>query len=481
MSLQESRQSAVHSGSQSPVGRRQWWRGAVIAAPLITALIAAPIAVPAAAQERPFGTLREQAAVQQQWLANRLDSILPGLMRKHGVDMWLVICREYNEDPVFWSIISPTTFACRRRTIYVFTDRGAGRPIERLALGGSSQGGLFTAYRDTSTQVATRGVPGVGGELVGDAQWRLLRRVVEERNPRVIAIDISPLHALADGLSAGEYEQLQRALGPDLMARARRVETLPVEYILSRAPAMLETYRRMQEQAWGIINRSFSREVITPGVTTTDDVVWWTRQQLADIGLTTWFHTSVDVQRQGVADPETLGPSPVIMPGDVLHIDFGITALGLNTDTQHMAYVPRAGETEVPAGLRAALAASNRLQDIVLEELRAGRTGNQILTASLAGMRQAGITGTIYSHGIGDQGHGSVTIGLWDRQEDIPGRGDVTVLPHSWYSIELEARTAVSEWAGQVLKSSQEEDAAVGADGVARWVLRRQTDWWVVR
>ncbi len=464
------------SGRESGVARCEWWRATIGAS-----LVALAAVSPAPAQERPFGTFREQAAVQQQWLAYRLDSILPGLMRKHGVDMWLVICREYNEDPVFWSIVSPTTFACRRRTIYVFTDRGEGRPLERLALGGSSQGGLFSAYRDTTAQVATRGVPGVGGELVGDAQWQLLRRVVEERDPRAIAVDISHLHALADGLSAGEYEQLARALGPALMARTRRVEMLPVEYILLRAPAMLPTYRRMQEQAWDIINRAFSREVITPGVTTTDDVAWWTRERLAELGLTTWFQTSVDVQRQGVADPETLGRSPVIMPGDVLHIDFGVTALGLNTDTQHMAYVPRPGEREVPAGLRAALAASNRLQDIVLGELRAGRTGNQVLQASLAAMRQAGITGTIYTHGIGDQGHGSVTIGLWDRQEDVPGRGDVTVLPDSWYSIELEARTAVPEWGGQVVKSSQEEDAVVGQDGRAGWVLRRQTDWWVVR
>jgi len=469
--------SRVPSGRQSGVTVWERARAAIIVAPLVTLLAVTP----ARAQERPFGTLREQAAIEQSWLAYRLDSILPRLMRSHGVDMWLVICREYNEDPVFWAIVSPTTFACRRRTIYVFTDRGPGRPLERLALGGGSQGGLFTAYRDTAQQVATRGVPGVGGELVGDAQWRLLRRVVEERNPRVIAIDISTEHALADGLSAGEYEALQRALGPQLMARTRHAEGLAVDYIMARPPAMLDTYRRMQEMAWTIIQRAFSREVITPGATTTDDVVWWTRQALNDAGLGTWFHTDVDVQRRGVADPETLGPSPVIMPGDVLHIDFGVTALGLNTDTQHMAYVPRPGEPEVPTGLRAALANSNRLQDIVLGELRAGRTGNQVLQASLGRMRQAGITGSIYSHGIGDQGHGSVTIGLWDRQEDIPGRGEIPVLPNTWFSIELEARTAVPEWDGQTVKSSQEEDAVVGSDGSAGWVLRRQTDWWVVR
>ena len=434
------------------------------------------------AQERPFGTLREQAAIQQQWLQYRLDSILPGLMRRHQVQTWIVVCREYNEDPVFFSIVAPTTFACRRRTIYVFHDRGEGRPFERLALGGTSQGGLFTAVRDSSVQVATAAVAGRGGELLGAGQWALLRRILDERHPSSIAIDISETHAFADGISVADYEELVRAIGPEHLARIRRAGNLPLDYIALRAPAMEATYRRLQELAWDIIRRAFSREVITPGVTTTDDVVWFTRQRLADLGLTTWFHTSVDVQRRGVADPATLGPSPVIMAGDVLHIDFGVTALGLNTDTQHMGYVLRPGETEPPAGLRAALLNSNRVQDIVMAEIRPGRTGNEILAASLERMRQQHLTGTVYSHPIGDHGHGAgTTIGLWDHQEGVPGRGDVPVLANTWYSIELEARTPVPEWGGQVVKSAQEEDAIVGADGAMRWALRRQTEWHLVR
>ncbi len=454
----------------------------LIASVAVSLLAAKPPGRLAAQSPPPLPSLREQARIQQGWLQHRLDSILPRLMREHGVQTWLVICREYNEDPVFFSITSATTFACRRRTIYVFHDRGPDRPLERLALGGSSQGGLYQAVRDTTVNVATVAVAGRGGELVGQGQWDLLRRVITERNPRTIAVNISATHAFSDGLAVADYEELQRALGPELMARVVRTERLALDYITLRVPGMEQWYARMQEHVWDIIARAFSRAVITPGRTTTDDVVWWTRDELQRRGLTTWFQTSVDVQRRGVAEPSSLGASPVILAGDVLHIDFGITALGLNTDTQHMAYVPREGERVVPAGLRAALAASNRLQDIVMAETRPGRSGNEVLHASLAAMRAGGITGTVYTHPIGDHGHGAgPTIGLWDRQEGVPGRGDVPVLASMWFSIELEARTAVPEWGGQVVKSSQEEDAIVGADGVTRWALRRQTEWHIVR
>ncbi|MDP3775279.1 MAG: M24 family metallopeptidase [Gemmatimonadales bacterium] len=449
------------SGRQGVVGR------ALSAALLLGALAPWPVG----AQIRPLPPLREQARIQQEWLQYRLDSILPGLMRRHGVQMWIVDCREYNEDPVFFSIVSATTFACRRRTIYVFNDRGPGQPFERLALGGSSQGGLFAAFRDST-------VP--SGELVGQGQWALLRRLVETRNPAAIAIDISATHAFSDGLSAGEYEQLQAALGPELMARVRRAELLPLEYIALRAPNMEAWYVRLQEIAHDIIRTAFSRQVITPGVTTTDDVVWWTRERLSDLGLGTWFQTTVDVQRRGV-NPDSL-PNPIILPGDVLHIDFGVSAMGLKTDTQHMGYVLRRGETQPPEGIRRALATSNRLQDIVIAGMGPGRTGNEVLAASLAAMRADGITGTVYSHPIGDHGHGAgPLIGLWDRQEGVPGRGDVPVLANTWFSIELEARTPVPEWGGQAVKSSQEEDAIVGPDGAVRWALRRQTDFHLVR
>ncbi|MDP3909051.1 MAG: M24 family metallopeptidase [Gemmatimonadales bacterium] len=426
---------------------------------------------------RPLGTLREQAELQQDWLQYRLDSVLPRLLRQYGADMWIVSMREYNEDPVFWSLVSPTTFFARRRTIYVFFDRGLARGVERLALGGGTQGGLYEAYvaRDTID-------PSIGRrpELLGQGQWDLLGRVVRERAPRRIAVNISHTHAFSDGLSAGEWEQLQRALGPEYVSRVMRSERLALDYQTIRAPGMLPAYRRLMEVVWAVIDTAFSNAVITPGTTTTDDVVWWMRQRVNDLGLGTWFHTDVDVQRRGVDLSDSA--SVVIQRGDVLHCDFGITAMGLNTDTQHMGYVLREGERDAPEGLMRALLNSNRVQDLLLAEMRPGRSGNAVLAATLAAMRAAGINGTVYTHPIGDRGHGAgPLIGLWDHQEGVPGRGDVTLIPGTWFSIELQASTPVPEWGGQLVRSAQEEDAELGADGRMRWILRRQTQFHLVR
>lgn len=440
----------------------------------VLALLAAPGLLFAQRADRPLGTLREQAAVQQQWLRERLEVVLPQLMREYDVAMWVMPMREYNEDPLFKALVSPTTFAARRRTVYVFFDRGT-EGVERLAFGGSSQGGLYQTPR--ATEKAPDGRP---REFWGKDQWTFVADAIRERNPRNIAVNISHDHNFADGLSAGEWEQLQEALGPALTARVTRAEDLALDYLAVRVPGMDAPYHRMQELIHEIIATAFSNEVITPGVTTTEDVVWWFRQRFNDLGLDTWFQPSVDVQRSGVSMADS--SAPVIQRGDVLHCDVGLTAFRLNTDTQHMAYVLREGEAAAPAGIASALANANRLQDIVMAELRAGRTGNEVLFASLAAMREAGIDGTVYTHAIGEHGHGAgPLVGLWDRQDGVPGRGDVKVRPTTWYSIELQATTAVPEWNGQRVQMMLEEDAAVGPDGVARWILRRQERLRVVR
>lgn len=426
--------------------------------------------------DRPFGTLRRQAAVRQGWLEERLQVNLPAVMRDHGVDMWVVSMREYNEDPVFPALVSPTTFAARRRTIYVFYDRGEDEGVERLALGGSSQGGLYEVFRapaETSTDEPA--------ELWGAGQWKLLAEVIEERDPRVIAVDISHEHNFADGLTAGEWEQLQAALGPEYRSRVIREPRLAIDYLALRVPGMSRTYRRMQLLAHEIISVAFSDLVIRPGTTTTDDVVWWMRQRLDDMGLETWFQPSVSVQRRGT-EPGRLEGTPVIRRGDVLHCDFGISAMGLNTDTQHMAYVLEEGETEAPRGLKRALANGNRLQDILFEEIEVGMTGNQVLHAVLETMRNEGLDGTMYSHPIGDHGHGAgPLIGLWDYQEGVPGRGDVPVLANMWYSTELQVTTPVPEWEDQPVRMMLEEEAEITPEGEVRWMLRRQTELHLVR
>jgi len=437
--------------------------------------------------ERPFGTLREQAALEQEWLQKRLDGFLPPLMRAHGVDMWVVPMREYNEDPVFVALAAPETFAARRRTIYVFFDKcaAAGTPpsaacVERIALGGTSQGGVFEARRSTKPAAGDVG-QGRQAELWGDEQWQALLAIVEERKPRVIGIDRSAVAAFSDGLSSGELEGMSRALGEKWTSRFRNAEALPLELIASRLPEEEACFRRMQQLVWSLSQEMFSSRVITPGTTKTSDLVWWWRQRVNDLGLGTWFHPTVDVQRRGRTGDQ-LGADPVIERGDVLHSDVGITALRLNTDTQHLGYMLLPGETDAPAGLRRALASANALQDILIAELRPGRTGNEILAAARARMKAKGIDGTIYSHPIGLHGHGAgPLVGLWDYQDGVPGRGDAKVIPSMWWSIELQATTPVAEWGGQPVRMAQEEDAIIGADGVPRWALGRQDALFLVR
>ncbi len=408
----------------------------------------------------------------QRWVQARLERVLPALMAEYDVDMWILSMREYGEDPVFWSIASPTTFAARRRSIYIFNRRDDGG-VERLALGGSSQGGLFEIYR------SPRPAPsGEQAELWGGEQWRLLNEIVADRDPANIVLNIDDTWAFADGLASGEREALERALGDEFLPRVKREPRLAINYIATRVPEMTSRYVRIQETVHAIISEAFSNAVITPGVTTTEDVVWWLRQKVSDLGMTTWFQPSVSVQR---ASPVG-GSAPVVIErGDVLWTDFGVITMRLKTDTQHMGYVLREGESEVPAGLMACLAASNRMQDIQLEEMHPGRDGNQALAAARARMEALGINGTFYSHPIGDHGHGAgPLIGLWDRQEGVPGRGDAQIRPNTWFSIELQATVPIPEWGGQTAQCRQEEEASLDATGDRSWTFRRQEQFHIV-
>lgn len=433
---------------------------------LLTSTVAAQPALP---------PLRQQAEIQQEWLRLRLERHLPALMRKHNVQMWIVACREYAEDPAFFSLVSPTVFAARRTTVYVFFDRGPAAGVERLALGGESNGGLYTVYRDPTSAAK---------EIYGDSQWTTLRKLVDERKPVSIAIDVSATHAFSDGLTAGLHEKLLATLGPAWKDKLKPAENLALEYQELRLPEMLPTYRDMMTIVHALIARAFSSEVITPGKTTDQDVVWWLRQQVNDAGLGTWFQPSVEIQRKGLtaANRLTRREGTVIERGDVLHTDFGITAMRLNTDTQHMGYVLREGETDVPAGIKAGLKNTNRLQDLTMDRMKPGRTGNTVLADILHAMKEEKIDGTVYSHPVGDHGHAAgPLIGLWDHQEGVPGRGDVPLLPGTWFSIELQATTPIAEWGGQPLEVALEEDMLLDEQGKASWILRRQTGYHLIK
>ncbi len=393
-------------------------------------------------------TLREQAAVYNGWLKARLDGILPELMRQEGFDMWLVICRENNEDPVFFSLVPFTTLYASRTSMLVFFDRGA-EGVERLTV---SRAGIGSLYKSV-------------WEPEKIDQWERLAQIVKERNPKKIGIDESDTFNYGDGLTATLKKKLMAALPAEFAGRVQGAERLAVRWLERRSPEQLETYPQIVAIAHGIIAEAFSRRVITPGVTTTDDVVWWMRERSRQLGLTNWFQPSVDIQRP---KDSPFKDSPVIHRGDLLHCDFGITYLKLCTDTQEMAYVLRDGESDAPTGLKDAMAQGNRLQDIHLAEMKTGRTGNEILAAALKRARAEGLTPTIYSHPLGVHGHAAgPTIGLWDQQGGVPGWGDFPLFDDTVHSIELNIRARVPEWGNQEVRIALEQDAMFTGAGAA--------------
>jgi len=413
----------------------------------------------------PVAGQREQAPVVRQWIEKRFETVLPRLMRDTGIDMWIIITREYNDDPVFRSMAPLTTYSSRRRTILVFHDRGPGRGVERLSVGRFNYDGLFEVVRTHN-----------------ERQYEGLRQLIDERRPEVIGINTSERWNHADGLSANERDMLVEALGEEHAARLTSAEMLAVGWLEEKLPEETEMYRHVQRVAHRVIEQAFSNDVIVPGATTTEDVRWWMRQRVVTLGLGKWFHPSVSVQRKGGLDnvERAADGGVVIKRGDLLHCDFGIVYYGFSTDTQHNAYVLLPGETDAPQGVKDGLAAANRLQDITMDSARAGVTGNQALERSLTQARAEGLVPSIYWHAIGYHGHAAgPPMGMSDYQEGVPVRGEYTYRPDTWYSVELNVRFPVPEWGGQEVRFALEEDAAL-LDGGWDWPDGRQTELYLI-
>jgi Xaa-Pro aminopeptidase len=404
---------------------------------------------------------REQAPLVKSWIQKRFDTVLPQLMSRIGIDMWIIVSREYNDDPVFRSMAPLTTYSSRRRTILVFFNPGAGQPVERLSIGRFDYDGLFKVIQTHN-----------------DAQYEGLRKIVEERKPRVIGINESDAWNHADGLTANEKRRLLDALGPTYASRTKSAELLAVGWLEIKLSEELEAYRHVMKVAHMVIREAFSNKVITPGKTSSEDVVWWMRQRVVEMGLGKWFHPSVTIHRQGGVKPG----DNVIQPGDMLHTDFGLVYLGFSTDTQHNAYVLKPGETDAPQGLKDGLKAANTLQDLTMKFARVGETGNQALRDARAAAIKAGIEPSIYCHPVGYHGHGAgPPIGMTDYQEGVPRRGDYPFQPYTWHSIELNATHKVPEWGGQAVRFALEEDAAIMPDGKWDWIDGRQTEFYLIK
>ncbi|WP_080238923.1 M24 family metallopeptidase [Spirosoma rigui] len=416
-------------------------------------------------------TERDRARLVDEMLEDRFTNLLPQLMRREGLDMWIIISREYNEDPVLKTMLPSTWLSARRRTIMVFYDqgvdaKGVDKGIEKLAIARYDVGNLLKGAWDID---------------VRPNQWEALAKIIEDRKPKKIGLNTSTNYAHADGLSFTEHKEFLEKLPDTYQKRIVSAEKVAVGWLETRTEKEMTLYPMICRLSHQIIQEGFSEAVIQPGVTTTDDVVWWFRQRITSLGLDTWFHPTVDVQRPDQNDfnhLRTFSKRPdkqVIMPGDLIHVDFGITYLRLNTDQQQHAYILKPGETDVPESIKAAFKQGNRLQEILTDQFRAGRTGNQLLLAALDQAKKEGINGTIYSHPIGVHGHAAgPTIGLWDQQKGVAGSGDYPLLANTAYSIELNAAVELPDWK-KTIRIMLEEDGFFDGQSF-RYIDGRQTE-----
>jgi hypothetical protein len=411
---------------------------------------------------------RERIEPENRMVRERLETLLPQLMSESGLDMWLVINREYAEDPVYFTLVPQPSFAARRTTMLVFARKPDGS-LERLSVNRYPLGEPYESAW-------------AGGDL--DAQWKALAEVIVKRDPKRIGINVSREWPVADGLTGALRDRLREVLPPAYAQRLVPAESLVVRWLETRTASELAVYPQIVAIARGVIAEAFSTRVITPGVTTTQDVAWYIRARFESLGLPIWFFPDVNRQRQGInctADMPFCGGSGVIEPGDVLHTDVGICYLKLCTDTQEMGYVPRLGEAGVPAGLEAAMRTGNRWQDLLTSQFAQGRSGNEVLARTLEAARKAGIQSSVYTHPLGMFGHApGPTIGMWDNQGPTPGQGDWPLHPNTVYAIEGNVKVAVPEWGGQIVQMKLEQDAVFDGSRVT-YLAGRQTSWHVVR
>ena len=406
--------------------------------------------------------LKERAEFVNKLQKDRLTNLLPTLMEKTGIDMWVLIAREYNEDPIIKTMLPPTWLNARRTTIIVFSLDSKSKKFESVAI-------ARYAFGDN--------IPSIWNKEKQPNQWEALKDYIVNKNPKKIGINTSSYESLADGLSKYHYDQLYNVLPSKLRNKIVSAEDLAIAWIETRTELEMTVYSQLIEISSSIIREAFSTKVITPGITTTDDVVWWMREKVKKLGLDTWFHPSVDVQRKDNSDLyafDGLSKFDIIQPGDLVHCDFGITYLTLNTDTQELAYVLKPRETSAPEYLINALKEGNKVQDIFTNNFKQGATGNEILKQSLNQGKAEGLRPSIYTHPLGTYGHSAgTTIGMWDSQNGVPYTGDHPLQFNTSYAIELNTTVYIPEWKKDV-RIMLEVPGFFDEDGF-RYIKGRQT------
>jgi Xaa-Pro aminopeptidase len=414
-------------------------------------------------------SVREQQKVREGWLKKRLDTMLLPMMRRQKIDMWIVVNEEFHADPVTEYIAPPLPYV-GRRDFFIFADRG-GDKLDRIAL---------VRYAEEHLKYFFEVLNPPGREVAGT-----LRRVVEERKPKTIALNMGGTRGATNGLTQDAYKFLTETVGPDYASHFVPAAPLIVEYMDTRLPEELEHYRTAVALTDLLTRRAFSNEVITPGKTTVGDVRWWWLQQVSNFGLGVWFQPDLRVQRQNQDPGKTqqflsvAEESTVIQRGDVIHIDCGLNYMGLSTDWQKMGYVLRNGEKDVPEGLKKALTNTNRLQDALFTHIKPGAQGFEVYEATMADMKNLGIEAMIYSHSVGNQGH-ALGASIDFRRPTTGAPPEPAFREGSYTSIELNTSTPVAEWGGQKVTMMMEDDAYLTSEGM-KWFRPRQTAFYVIR
>ena len=407
--------------------------------------------------------LKDRAKFVNKLQKERFNNLLPELMEKTGIDMWVLIAREYNEDPIIKTMFPPTWLNARRTTIVVFSLDSKSKNFESVAI-------ARYAFGDN--------IPSIWNKEKQPNQWEALKDYIVSKNPEKIGINTSSYESLADGLSKYHYDQLYNVLSPKFRKKIVSAEDLAIAWIETRTDLEMTAYSQLVEISSAIIREAFSTKVITPGVTTTDDVVWWMREKVIELGLDTWFHPTVDVQRNDDSDLYAFDNNlkfDTILPGDLLHCDFGISYLTLNTDTQELGYVLKPEETSAPDFLVNALKDGNRVQDIFTNNFKLGATGNQILKKSLEQGKAEGLRPSIYTHPLGTYGHSAgTTLGMWDSQGGVPFSGDYPLQYNTSYAIELNTTVYIPEWKKDI-RIMLEVPGFFGKNGF-RYINGRQTE-----
>ncbi|WP_010229792.1 M24 family metallopeptidase [Gillisia marina] len=409
---------------------------------------------------------KNRAEVIDNILQDKFENLLPDLMERTGIDMWVLISREYNEDPVLKTMLPATWLNARRRTILVFYKPKDSNLVERMAVARYNIGDNISSVWDKEKE---------------PDQWKALIDLIAEKNPSKIGLNYSENFALADGLVKTDHDEFLANLPDAMKQKIVSAEDLAIGWIETRTPMEMELYEELVATTHAIIAEAFSSNVITPGKTTSEEVIWWMRQKVTDLGLETWFHPTVDIQRKEEKLKDHIDAfsngygETVIQPGDLLHCDFGITYLRLNTDCQQHAYVLKAGETNAPEYLVEALSKGNLLQDILTSNFKTGDSGNEILKRSLYQAKESGLKPSIYTHPLGLYGHSAgTTIGMWDSQGGVPGTGDYQLFPNTVFAIELNTTIAIPEW-NKDIRIMLEEAGFWGEEGF-KYVNDRQTE-----